>query len=202
MSKQNFENLMFDVTKFGGKVSIQDAFPELLPYKEYSEISSIEWKVAILMTDIGSDFVKVRDPYQKIDSIFKSLNLDPKKHLELFSSALEFKSGNLLDACAFLLEYQNNHEFAAWFNMNNTYYEVLKAINKELPSIDNPDYDKALDRKASLQDRLSKMQETLKKYETNLFGTASMKAAAIFRSKKKKQIMNYNEKYAQSNQVE
>lgn len=200
MSKQNFENLQFDVTKFGGRVSIQDAYPELLPYKEYEHITSEEWKVAILMTDVGSSFVKIKDQSQKIQNIFDELKIDRKKNEKLYDEAVNQKQSSVVDACSFLIEYQNNHEFAAWFQLNKIYYELLQVISKPL-DINSQNYDKEFDRRMILQAKLSTMQADLKKYETSLFGTAAMKAAAAFRSKKKMHI-NYNEKYAQENQVE
>lgn len=201
MSKQNFESLLFDVTKFGGKVSIQDAYPELLPYKELEGISSEEWKVAILMVDIGSDFVRIKDPKQKMDSIFKELGLDKtNKHSDIYYDSVYQRQGKLIDACSFLLEYQNNHEFAAWYEQNKLYYELLRVVAVQLDP-DKDDYDKEFDRKLKLQDKLKSMQDDLKKYETNLFGTAAMKAAVMFRSKKKKMI-NWNEKFSEENGVE
>lgn len=201
MSKQIFENLLFDVTKFGGKVSIQKAYPELSAYKEIDHISSDEWKVAILMVDVGSDFVKIKDPKQKTDGIFNVLKFDKfGPHQELYYDAVDQRQSGVIDACTFLIEYQNNHEFSAWYKLNKLYYELLRVIDAPLdPEDDN--YDKDFDRKLKYQDKLSSMQLKLKTYETNLFGTSAMKAAAAFRSKKK-MIVNWNEQFAQDNQVE
>ena len=62
-------------------------------------------------------------------------------------------------------------------------------------------YDSDFDKKLKYEERLSNMQKKLSTYEVNLFGTASMKAAVMYRSSKKKK-MNWNEKYADENQVE
>lgn len=198
MSKENSSNLLFDVTKFGGRVKIQDSYPELLPYKQYHKISSEEWKVAIYMTSMGSDFVKIKDQVQKMEAIFSELKLDRKKHGHIYDDAINYSAGNLMDACSFLIEYQNNHEFSAWYELNKLYYELLKQVRA--PKKDGEDDDKFFDRKLQLQSKIDNMQDRLKKYETSLFGTAAMKAAA-FRSKRKMEI-NWNEKYAQENQVE
>lgn len=199
MSKSNNENLIFDVTKFGGKVKIQDAYPELLPYKEYHKISTEEWKCAIHMTSVGGDFVKIKDQTQKMEAIFAELGLDKTKHAKIFTQGINHSPGNLMDACSFLIEYQNNHEFSAWYEMNKMYYELLRSVREPLnPKSDS--YDRDFDIKLKRQDKINKMQEDLKKYETSLFGTAAMKAAA-FRSKRALTV-NWNEKYAQENQVE
>lgn len=202
MSKVNFENLYFDVTKFGGSTKIQDAYPELLPYKEVSKVSTEEWKVAILVTDVGSDFVKIKDPIQKIDEIFKTLGLDKKnkKNASIHKDFISQKNSNVITACTFLIEYHNNHEFAAWYGLNKLYYEVRRVIDEPLdPKSTN--YDKDLDRKTKLQNSADGMLEKLKRYETDLFGSAAMKADAAYKSKRQMKT-NWNEKYAQDNQVE
>lgn len=201
MSKKNYDNLLFDVTKFGGKVRIQDAYPELLPYKEVSHVTDTEWKVAILMVDLGSDFVRIKDPKQKIDSIFKEIEIEKKgDYLKIHTDSISQNQSGVIDACTFLIEYQNNHEFTAWYEANKLYYELMRVISSPLdPKSDT--YDKDFDRKVVLQEKAAKMQEALRKYETNLFGTAAMKSAAAMRSKKRL-IINWNEKYAVENQVE
>lgn len=199
MSKQNFEDLYFDVNKFGGKKTIQSAYPELLAYKDIIKITSDEWKVAILISDVGSPFVKIKDTKQKLDEIFKVLDIDPTSS-DLYYDFLNQRQSGVIDACTFLIEYQNNHEFSAWFELNRLYYELLRVISVPL-NPEDVNYDKAFDRKMLLQVKLKTMQEDLRKYETNLFGTSSMKAAASYKSKKSRKL-NWNEKYADNNQVE
>ena len=189
----NNDNLLFDVSKFGGKVKIQDAYPELLPYKTYHHISANEWKVAIHMTSVGGDFVKIKDQVQKTEAIMSVLKLDKDKHPDIYDQAVNYTAGNLMDACSFLIEYQNNHEFSAWYELNKLYYELLKQVRAPKGS-DDIDDGKFFDRKLQLQSKIDDMQDRLKKYEISLFGTAAMKASA-FRSKKKMEI-NWNEKYA------
>lgn len=195
----NNNNLLFDVNKFGGKVKIYDAFPELLPYKTYHHISSEEWKVAIHMTSVGGDFVKIKDQVQKIEAIMSELKLDKTRFAHIYHQAVTYSAGNLMDACSFLIEYQNNHEFSAWYELNKLYYELLKQVRRR-PSDEEEEDDRFFDRKLQLQSKIDSMQDRLKKYEVSLFGTAAMKAA-VYRSKKKMEV-NWNEKYAQENQVE
>lgn len=198
MSKFNSEDLYFDVNKFGGKKNIQSSYPELLPYKEVSGIKPDEWKVAILYTDIGSPFVKIKDPLQKTEEIFDALGLDRKsKHKQLFNDIVQQRISGVTQACVFLVEYQNNHEFAAWFSLNKLYYKFIKQLDK--PMEDEDDI-KELTKRLDLQKKLSEMQDSLKKYETNLFGTAAMKAETAYKAKKR--ILNWNEKFAVENQVE
>jgi len=197
MATKNSE-LQFDIEKFGGEVKIYDAYPELLPYKQYHHISDKEWKIAILMVDIGSSYSKVKDQSQKMESIFEHLNLDKHKDAKIFQDCIKYAAGDVMDACSFLIEYQNNHKFAAWYEMNKLYYQLMAMIRR--PARENEDEERLIDKKTDLQYKATKMMAELEKLETDLFGTAAMKAAA-FRSKRKMEI-NWNEKYAQDNQVE
>lgn len=200
MSKFNSEDLYFDVNKFGGKKNIQSSYPELLPYKEVSDIKPDEWKVAILYTDIGSPFVKIKDPLQKTEEIFDALGLDRKsKHKQLFNDIVQQRISGVTTACTFLIEYQNNHEFASWFSLNKLYYKFIKQLDKPMTEEQEEDL-KELKKRKDIQKDLDEMQVSLKKYETNLFGTAAMKADTAYKAKKR--ILNWNEKFAVENQVE
>lgn len=202
MSKLNFDDLYFDVSKFGDKKPIDKVYPELSAYKEdIKNINWKEWKVAVLIIDIGSPFVKIKDPVQKINSVFEELGFDREKKDEvIYKDYIEQRQSGIIDACSFLIEYFNNHKFAAWYEMNKTYYELNRAISKKLdPTSDR--YDKDLDRKINLQAKADIMINSLTKYEVDLFGSASMKADAVYKSKKRRK-MNWNEKYADDNQVE
>lgn len=200
MSEFNFGDLYFDITKFGDTVSIEQAYPELSAYKDISKIKSEEWKVAILSVDVASPFIKIKDVVHKTEEIFKHLKLSPKKgDKKLFEDVVNYRQSSVIDACTFLIEYFNKHEFASWFQQNKLYYELSKVISVPLnPTSDS--YDKDLDRKISLQTKQKTLLKDLKELEANLFGTAAMKADVAYKSKHR--IYNWNEKYAVDNQVE
>lgn len=202
MSKLNFEDLYFDVSKFGDKKPIIKVYPELLAYNEdVGNVHWKEWKVAILITDVGSPFVKIKDPKQKLDGIFEELKFDSEKtDSKIYNDFLNQNQSGVVDACSFLIEYFNNHKFAAWYELNKTYYELNRAISKKLDPLSDR-YDKELDRKITLQGKADAMIDSLARYEVDLFGSASMKADAAYKSKKRRK-MNWNEKYAVDNQVE
>ncbi|MCU0440734.1 MAG: hypothetical protein MUC49_22810 [Raineya sp.] len=199
MAKHNFENLYFDITKFGDKKKVYDVYPELLPFKNFHKISSLEWKIAVLFIDIGSPFVKINDVYQKTEEIFKYLELNKRTtHFKIFEDIVNYKQSDIIDLFTFLIEYFNNHEFAAWFGKNKLYYELTRVIDKPLSQGEN--YDRELDRKLNLQAKQKAMLKDLKELETNLFGTTAMKADVAYKSKVR--IHNWNEKFADENQVE
>lgn len=202
MSNINYEDLYFDISKFGGRVKIQDAYPELSAFKQVSKIKEEEWKVAILITDVGSPFVKIKDARQKLDEIFKEIDLDKrKKHKSIYDGFIDQRQCGVVHACSFLIEYHNNHQFAAWYELNKMYYQLIEAISSNKLDVKSDNYIKDLEDKMKLQDRLEKMQDSLTKYETALFGSKSMKAEAVAKSKKIS-IYNWNERFADENQVE
>lgn len=202
MSEQiDYNNLLFDISKFGSGKSIMDAYPELFAYKEMLEVKEEEWKVAILMVDLGSPFVRIKDPKLKLESIYDALGYDKTGvTYDIFFDAINYRSSGVIDACTFLIEYQNNHEFSAWMELNKLFYDILRLISTPLdPESEN--YEKDIDTNIRRTKSLDDLQEKLRKYEANLFGSVAMKSAAAFRSKKKLTI-NWNEKYAVENQVE
>lgn len=190
----------FDITEFGGKKKIQDAYPELLAYSEYSKVKVNEWKVAILLTDMASPFIKIKDHNHKIDEIFRYLKIDKTRGSgkNIYDSAYNYSPSGVMDACSFLLMYQNNHDFANWFEQNIIYYNLLKRLREPLKEGENEDsYYKT---KFGYSDQIDKLATRLKKLELDLFATSEMKAAA-FRSQLTLR-KNYAEKYAVEGQVE
>lgn len=195
-----FDLNTFDISKFDNKVSIQEAFPELRAYTEYHHIGHREWKVAILLTDMGSPFIKIKDNNHKLDEIFRTLKIDKTKGggKRIYEEAINYLPSNVMDACSFIIMYQNNHDFANWFEQNIIYYNLLKKLRE--PQKEGEDEDRYFVNKMQYSDRIDKLSERLKKLELQLFATNEMKAAAFrsqFRLRK-----NYAEKYAMGGQVE
>lgn len=196
--KYSFENCLFDPTVIVGKKKVQEIYPELLPYKEYEDCTNEDWKIGICLTDLGSPFVKIKDHKQRLDAVFDFFGIDRTKSEE-YKKVLLYKNCGIIDVCTFMLEYQNNHDFASWWIKNKSYYNLLRVI--ERPIVEGQENeDKYWERKFKNEDRASKVAQELKELETNLFGSAAMKSA-IARSKQKLE-RNYNEKYADKNQVE
>ena len=197
MSQLDFSTCLFDPSKIAASKKVQELYPELLPYKEYLEIPKEDWVVGICLTDLGSPFVKIKDHKQKMEAIFDHFKYSRSKgdSAVSFARASEYRPCGIMDVCSFMIEYQNNHDFAAWFVKNQSYYELMKAIMK--PMLENDSEDKYWDRKFKNQERAAKIAQELKEIETSLFGSAAMKTAAA--RSKKKLVMNYAEKYAMPN---
>lgn len=199
MSKLDFSKCLFDPTRLTKAKKVQDVFPELLPYKDISDIV-FDWQVGICLTDLGSPFIKIKDHKQKLDAIYDYFGFDriKGKLSDEYDLAVKYRPCGIMDVCTFMIEYQNNYDFAAWFTLNQSYFELMQVIRT--PKKEDDDEGRYWDRRSKNQERSAAIAEKLKDYEVNLFGSAAMKTAAA-RSKKIK-IQNYNEKYSQENQVE
>lgn len=198
MSEYNFSECKFDITKFGGRQKIQDVYPELLPYKELYEISEVDWKIGICLSDIGSPFLKIKDISQRAREIFEFLGLTIKKERKKFDSVVNYDQGDIMMICLFMIEYLNNNKFSQWWKYQERFQSMMNRLNRPIRKDEDEDkYDIA---QTKLQKSIEELSKSIEKYDVELFGTAAMKAA-VFREKLSL-IRNYAEKHAVENQVE
>lgn len=198
MAEYKFNECSFDITKFGGRVKIQDAYPELLAYKEYAKVTEREWKIGILISDIGSPFIGIKDFNKKLSEIFSVLKIEIKKNKELFDVIINHKETPVFDIVSFILEYQNNNKFTQWFMGQEMFNRTTRMMNRA--QREGEDEDSYFEFQYKQNQKLETLRKQLDPLELELFGTAAMKAA-VFRSKSKLK-RNYAEKYAMQNQVE
>lgn len=195
----DFSKCLFDPTKFSKDKKVQDVYPELLPYTDIPQ-SVLAWQVGICLTDIGNPFIKIKDHKQKLDAIFSHFGYSRIKGdsaLE-YNKALEYRPCDIIDVCVFMIEHQNNYDFAAWWTKQESYWQLAKRVI--VPLRENENENQYWSEKIKNQERMAKIAMELKEIETELFGSVAMKTAAA-RAKKRKKV-NYNEKYADENQVE
>lgn len=196
--KYNFSDCKFDINKFGGRRKIQDVYPELLPYRDLLEISEIDWKIGICLSDIGSPILKIKDINQRAREIFDVLGLDKNKDKNRFDDIINYNQGDIIRICLFMLEYLNNNKFSQWWKYQQRFQSMMDRLNRPLREGEDEDkYDQA---QSKLQVNIDQLATSIEKFEIDLFGTAAMKAA-VFREKLSL-IRNYAEKHAKENQVE
>lgn len=199
MAKLDFTKCIFDPTLLGVKKKVQEIFPELSAYKDIPE-THIDWQIGICLTDLESPFLKIKDHRQKLDAIydFFKLNRIKGKDADLYQLVVAYRPCGVMDVCTFMIEYQNHYDFSQWFTKNQSFFELEAVIRKPYREADNNE-NTYWDRKFKNQERSAKIAAELKDLEVSLFGSVAMKTAAA-RSKRLK--MNYNEKFAEENQVE
>src|SRR5690606_15658098 len=134
----DFSKCLFDPTKFSKDKKVQDVYPELLPYRDVSD-SVLAWQVGVCLTDLGNPFIRIKDHKQKLDAIFSHFGFSRLKGdsaLE-YNKALEYRQCDIIDVCTFMIEYQNNYDFAAWFTKQESYFQLMKRVMVPLRDDDN-----------------------------------------------------------------
>lgn len=201
MSQLDFSKLVYDISKIPTGESVIDFFPELGAYTEFeSAKDDNEIKIAILLSDFESPFIKIKDIKQKSLAIFKYLNieLNSKVNKDLFEKVLNYQHERIFGICGSYLQIQNNHDFTHWWNLNQLYYSLMIEMGK--PRETNEDVSRYVDRKLKIQKQSEPIKNDLLKVEAELFSDSKMKMAIA--KSKITQIRTSAEKNAQINQVE
>lgn len=202
MVEYDFSLCMYDISVKGDLLKI---YPELNAYEEFvAAHNDNEIKIALLISDEGSPFLKVKDFKQKLLSIFDLLEISLKndKGKQLFNEILNYANERIAAMCGLFLELQNNHDFTYWWNTNQLYYSLMSEMGKprekdkdgKLEPI--KDY---VDRKLKIQKQAEPIKSDLLNVEAELFSDSKMKAS-IAKAKIKK-IRTYAEMFADENSV-
>lgn len=191
---------LFDPSKFGGKKRIQDIYPETSAYEEFTGSFEDEIKIAILLSDFNSPFIKITEYKPKVTSIFDYLKLDrkDKKYEILFNHLVTFNELRIFSICALYIQIQNNDDFAYWWNLSQLFYSLMSEMgrprDKETSVIND------VNMKLKIQKQADEIKNTLRECTIDLFGSTEMKMAAA--RAKLNQTRTYAEMYAVENSVE
>lgn len=198
-SKFDTSKCMFDPSRFGGSVRIGDIYPETEYYNEFKNSSEHDIKLAILISDLESPFISIKDTRMRLIAIYDYLDMDrkSKKGKEKFEEIERYSYMPVFDICSVYMEMQNNHDFSAWWSLSRTFYDLNRVMGQPMSQTD--DVDKYVTRKLRIQKQLDEIQEALQDKESRLFGSAKSKMA-IARAKMKRE-RTYAEKHAMDNQV-
>lgn len=186
----------FDPAKFGGAKKIDSVYPETSVYPEFKKGREAEIKIAILLSDFKSPFLKIKDHKQRVESIFSFLKVktDVVANRKMLEDVVAFKSGSIFSICAAYIEIQNNDEFAYWWNLNQLYYSLMAEMGR--PREEGTSVVNDVKMKLSIQKQADEIKQTLADCATNLFGTAEMKMAVARAKLDKEKTRTYAEKYA------
>lgn len=189
---------LFDPGKFGGGKRIQDIYPETSAYEEFNIDDQSLIKVAILLSDFNSPFHKIKDFKQLVVSVFNFLGINDDSHKEILESIQSIRENDVFEICSVVMQLQNNHEFAYWWNLNQMYYSLMYDMGRPRKKGEASLND--VSKKLAIQKQADQILQDLKEKEADLFGTPEMKMA-IAKSKLNK-IRTYAEMYAEENSVE
>lgn len=199
-SSYDFSKCMYDIS---GPVrgGLLKAFPELSAYEEISNAhDDNEIKIALLITDEGSPFLKVKDLKQKLLAIFDYLEiaLNNDRSKLLFNEVLNYTNERIAAMCGLFLQMQNNHDFTYWWNTNQLYYSLMNEMGK--PKGKDEDVGKYVNRKLAIQKQAEPIKNDLMNIEANIFSDSKMKAAIA--KSKLRLTRSYAEMFAEDNAVD
>lgn len=192
---------LIDFSKIKPGQRMIEAFPELSAFPEFKLVQEDKWiKVAILLSDFDSPFLKIKDNELRLRAIYDyvEIGLKTQKNQEEFQEVLEYKHIIVIDCCSRYLQMQNNHDFASWWSSNLLYYELIK--EKNAPKSPGDSIDVYTNRKLKIEDNLERILVRIKEKEAMLFKDSKMRMA-IARSQVQK-IKTYPEQMAEENTVE
>lgn len=195
MATFDLSSLLIDFTQAPAGVKVIDHFPELTPYPEFINAFDNEIKIAILIADIESPFLKIKDNESRLKAIFEFLDIGLMnlKTKELFNSVLNYTHGRVIDACCRYIQIQNNHDFASWWSLNLAFYELQKQSVKTREA--NEDVTKFVKGKTETSKEMDRIATMLKDYEARLFKDTKMKQKMVEQQLKK--ISFFPEKMAE-----
>lgn len=178
-----------------------EAFPILYNFPEFKRVQQDKFiKIAILISDFKSPFIRIKDPKIKVESVFDflELGLNTKSAQKEFEDIYLFRHETVIDCCCRYIQMQNEHEFSSWWSQNLLYYELQRENSK--PRGKDEDINVYTNRKIRIDESLEKIGKKLQEKESILFGDASMKKAIALSLLNK--IKTYPEMLAMEDTIE
>lgn len=196
--KFDLSELQYDFTLVPPKMAIVDYFKELKVFSEFASCQDDnDIKIAILLTDKSSPFVKIKDTTQRAVAIFDFIGIIDKTK---FNSVIDYTNKTIFLICSAYLQMQNNHLFALWWNTNQSFYMLINEMSKPLLKSEAKDIPKEVAMRLNIQKQADNIRQDLLKIEAELFSDSAMKHAIAL--SKITKMRTYPEMYAISNQVE
>lgn len=159
---------------------ILDHFPELAAYPEFVNVmNDNEIKIAIALADEESPIRKIKEPQMRLMALFEFLDIGLKTVVmkEFFDQVLKYKHPSVMAACCRVIQMINNHEYATWWTLNVSFYELQQESVK--PRDANTDVSKHVQAKVIITNQMDAIGKKLKDYEARLFGDIKMKQAMV-----------------------
>lgn len=196
MSTYDLSRCYIDITLIPNRTRIIEQHIELAAYPEFKDISDEELRIAFLISDIESPFIKIKEPQMRLIALFEFLDIGLKTPTkkELFKQVLDYKHPRIFLACSRVIQLINNHDYAIWWTLNMAFYDLQKESSTPKGSTESTK--SYVDTKTSITNQMSTIGEKLKTLEGRLFGDTKMKQAMIDQELKK--ISYYPEQMAQT----
>lgn len=195
MATFDLSPLLIDFSLAAAGEKVLDHFPELSAFPEFVNAFDNEVKIGILISDIESPFLKIKDNESRLKAIFEFLDIGlmTVKNKEFFNEILNYKHGRVIDVCCRYIQMQNNHDFASWWSLNIAFYELQKLSVETRKA--GEDITKFVKGKTEISKDMDRISTMLKDYEARLFKDSKLKQKLVEQQLKK--ISFFPEKMAE-----
>jgi hypothetical protein len=177
---------------------LTEQFSELSAFPEFNNVlDDNEIKIAILMGDIDSPFIRIRNRETMLNSIFDYLDIPTKikSDQEFFKKVLHYKHSGITGCWVRYIQILHDTDWTDWTMAQQTYNFLL--FESQSPEEKDEGPDKYLARRLKIQESIKKIGIDIKLIESKLFpDSKSAREASLYENKR---IFTYAEKYAKEN---
>lgn len=175
--------------------NIREKFPELNSFPEFYECTDDQIKIAILLGDIDSPFVRIKERENMVKAIFEYLNIDVKTNVSMFEKIVNYKHQIVMGAWVRYLQILHETDFTDWLLCKKDYEFFIGQTNDvKMDKESDINYYK---RRNEARERVKDLGQEMRKIEAKLFpDSKAAREAALVESRMK--IRLYAEKHAEN----
>lgn len=190
----DLSKLYLNFTECPEGVSLIEHFPELGAFGEFSECSDEMIKIIILLSDIDSPFVRIKEREVMLTAIFEYLKIDKRTHLDMFDKILKYRHPKIISGWLRYLQILHETDFTDW-NLARKDYDFFILQSNE-PKMDKESDLNYYKRRNEIRDRVRELGQEVRRIEAKLFpDSKAAREAALAESRMKVKL--YAESYAE-----
>lgn len=196
MSTYNISDIYMDFSSLEPGESIKEKFPELNGFIEFSECTDDMIKIAILLGDIDSPFVRIKDRDMMVREIFSYLGIDVQTNLAMFERIVLYRHPKVMGAWIRYLQILHETDFTDLLLARRDYEFFIGQTNEARPDKESDlTYYK---KRVEVRERVRELGQEVRRIEAKIFpDSKAAREAAIIENNMK--IKLYAEMYAESN---
>lgn len=192
----DLSKLYMNFEKGDPKMPIREKFPELNGFSEFMECTDDMIKIAILIGDIDSPFVRIRDREVMVRTVFEYLNIDVKTNKSMFERVVAYRHPKIMGAWLRYLQILHETEFTNW-QLCRKDFDFFLAQTNDI-KMDKEGEISYYKRRNIAREQVRELGAEMRRIEAKLFpdSKAAREAAIIEQGLK---ISLWAEKYAEEN---
>ena len=194
---------MYDLTKMYFRLdllepgeNIREKFPQFNTFIEFMDCTDDMLKIAALLGDVDSPFIRINEREAMLKAIFDYLNIDTKTNVSMFEKIILYRHPLVMKAWLRYLQMLNENEFTNWVLCRRDHEFFLMQSNE--PKMDKESDMNYYKRRIEIRERVRDLGMEMRRIEAKLFpdSKAAREAAIIEQGMK---IQLWAERYAESN---